>query len=58
MITNAEKFREIFGFEPYRYKCLDIYFASYKQMSRYNSNYQTISRVTFPFGKPGESEDA
>ena len=36
---------------------VDIYFASYKQMSRYNSNYQTISRVTFPFGKPGESED-
>ena len=33
---------------------IDIYFASYKQMSRYNSNYQTISRVTFPFGKPKE----
>ena len=31
---------------------VDIYFSSYKQMSRYGSNYQNISRVEFPFGKP------
>lgn len=34
---------------------IDIYFASYKAMARYGSNYQTISRVTFPFGKPSEN---
>lgn len=31
---------------------IDIYFASYKEMARYGSNYQTIYKVTFPFGKP------
>lgn len=31
---------------------IDLYFASYKEMARYNSNYQNIYRVTFPFGKP------
>ena len=31
---------------------IDIYFASYKEMARYGSNYQTIYRVTWPFGKP------
>ena len=31
---------------------VDLYFASYKEMSRYGSNYQTIYKVTFPFGKP------
>lgn len=31
---------------------IDLYFASYKAMARYGSNYQTIYRVEFPFGKP------
>ena len=31
---------------------IDIYFASYKEMARYGSNYQTIYRVSWPFGKP------
>lgn len=31
---------------------IDIYFASYKEMARYGSNYQTIYKVTWPFGKP------
>lgn len=31
---------------------IDIYFASYKEMARYGSNYQTIYRVEFPFGRP------
>lgn len=31
---------------------IDIYFASYKEMARYGSNYQNIYKVTFPFGKP------
>jgi len=31
---------------------IDLYFASYKAMARYGSNYQTIYKVTFPFGKP------
>lgn len=34
---------------------IDIYFASYKEMARYGSNYQEISRVEFPFGKPKEA---
>lgn len=33
---------------------IDIYFASYKEMIRYGSHYETIYRVTFPFGKPNE----
>lgn len=36
-------------------KHIDLYFASYKEMARYGSNYQTIYRVTFPFGKPADS---
>lgn len=35
-------------------KHIDLYFASYKAMARYGSNYQTIYRVEFPFGKPEE----
>lgn len=31
---------------------IDIYFANYKSMARYGSNYQTIYKVTWPFGKP------
>lgn len=31
---------------------IDIYFDSYKEMARYGSNYQTIYRVEFPFGRP------
>lgn len=31
---------------------IDIYFANYKTMARYNSHYETIYRVTWPFGKP------
>lgn len=31
---------------------IDIYFANYKEMARYGSNYQTIYKVTWPFGKP------
>ena len=34
---------------------IDLYFASYKTMARYGSNYQNISKVEFPFGKPKES---
>ena len=34
---------------------IDIYFASYKEMARYGSHYETIYRVTFPFGKPNDS---
>lgn len=33
-------------------KHIDLYFSSYKAMAKYNSNYQTIYKVTFPFGKP------
>ena len=33
---------------------IDLYFASYKAMSKYGSNYQMIYKVTFPFGKPKE----
>lgn len=32
---------------------IDIYFESYRSMARYGSNYQTIYKVTWPFGKPG-----
>lgn len=35
-----------------RNRHVDLYFASYKAMARYGSNYQTIYKVTFPFGKP------
>ena len=31
---------------------IDLYFESYKDMSKYGSNYQTIYQVEFPFGKP------
>lgn len=31
---------------------IDLYFANYKSMARYNTNYQTIYKVTWPFGKP------
>lgn len=31
---------------------IDLYFASYKDMAKYGSNYQTIYQVEFPFGKP------
>lgn len=31
---------------------IDIYFANYKTMARYNSHHETIYRVTWPFGKP------
>ena len=34
---------------------IDLYFSSYKAMARYGSNYQTIYRVEFPFGKPKEA---
>lgn len=36
-------------------KHIDLYFASYKAMAKYGSNYQTIYKVTFPFGKPQDS---
>lgn len=31
---------------------IDIYFTNYKTMARYNSHYETIYRVTWPFDKP------
>ena len=31
---------------------IDIFFDDYKKMARYGSNYQTIYKVSFPFGKP------
>ena len=31
---------------------IDLYFASYRDMTRYGSNYQTIHKVSFPFGVP------
>lgn len=37
-----------------RNRHVDLYFSSYKAMSRYGSNYQTIYKVSFPFGKPKE----
>lgn len=36
-------------------KHIDLYFASYKDMVKYGSNYQTIYRVEFPFGKPKDN---
>ena len=33
---------------------IDIFFDNYKTMARYNSHYETIYRVSFPFGKPKE----
>lgn len=33
-------------------KHIDLFFDDYKAMARYGSNYQTIYRVEFPFGKP------
>ena len=35
-----------------RNRHVDLYFSSYKAMAKYNSNYQTIYKVSFPFGKP------
>ena len=35
-------------------KHIDLFFDNYKDMVRYGSNYQTIYRVEFPFGKPKE----
>lgn len=35
---------------------IDIYFANYKEMANFNSHYETIYRVSFPFGIPGEGE--
>ena len=35
---------------------LDVYFASYKEMANFNSHYETIYRVSFPFGMPEEGE--
>ena len=34
---------------------IDLYFKDYKAMSRYNSHYETIYRVEFHFGKPGQN---
>lgn len=31
---------------------IDLYFANYKSMARYGSNYQEIYKVSWPFGKP------
>lgn len=31
---------------------IDLYFANYKSMARYNTNYQEIYKVSWPFGKP------
>lgn len=36
-------------------KHIDLYFQNYSQMARYGSNYQNISRVEFPFGKPKDT---
>lgn len=33
-------------------KHIDLFFDNYKDMKRYGSNYQTIYKVTFPFGRP------
>lgn len=35
-------------------KHIDIYFYDYGKMAKYGSNYQYISRVEFPFGKPND----
>ena len=35
---------------------IDVYFASYKEMANFNSHYETIYRVSFPFGMPEEGE--
>ena len=31
---------------------IDLYFSDYKTMSKYNSHYENIYRVSFPFGMP------
>lgn len=36
-------------------KHIDLYFKDYNAMARYGSNYQTIYKVTWPFGKPNEN---
>ena len=33
---------------------VDVYFASYQEMARYNTHYENIYRVEFPFGIPQE----
>ena len=35
-------------------KHIDLYFASYQDMAKYGSHYETIYRVEFPFGIPQE----
>lgn len=34
---------------------IDLYFASYKSMAKYGSNYQEIYKVSWPFGKPKQN---
>lgn len=34
---------------------IDLYFANYKSMARYGSNYQEIYKVSWPFGKPKQN---
>lgn len=36
-------------------KHIDLYFYDYNKMARYNSHYETIYRVEFPFGKPQDN---
>lgn len=36
-------------------KHIDIYIHDLKKVKNYNSHHETIYRVTFPFGKPGDS---
>lgn len=35
-------------------KHIDLFFDNYKDMAHYGSNYQTIYKVSFPFGKPSQ----
>lgn len=34
---------------------IDLYFANYKSMAKYGSNYQEIYKVSWPFGKPNQN---
>lgn len=34
---------------------IDLYFANYKSMAKYGSNYQEIYKVSWPFGKPKQN---
>lgn len=36
-------------------KHIDLYFYDYHKMARYNSHYENIYRVEFPFGKPKDA---